>query len=248
MVQRLSVELRVNEASFLGGSMSLMTTSHQRTVRSPVTIDGVGLHTGQAASMTILPADINSGIVFVRTDKDAGTNIVPAHWDQVVDTVLCTVIGNDYGVTVGTIEHLLAALRGCGVDNATIELDGGEVPIMDGSAKPFVERIEAVGTVSQPAARRAIRVLQPIHVGDEDRYATLTPAGDCSFSLALDFPDNRLWIARKAKFAWRMVRSRPIWRRRVPSASCRKSTNCGVAGLPWVGRWRTPSSSTAAGS
>ena len=113
----------------------------QHTVLSPVILSGVGLHSGAETSLRILPAQAREGISFVRTDVSDRNHVVPARWDCVVDTRLCTVVGNESGVTVATIEHLMAALSACGVDNAIIELDGPEVPIMDGSSEPFVEAI-----------------------------------------------------------------------------------------------------------
>jgi UDP-3-O-[3-hydroxymyristoyl] N-acetylglucosamine deacetylase len=105
----------------------------------------------------------------------------------VSETTLCTVIANEHGVSVGTVEHLMAALRGSGIDNLLVELDGPEVPIMDGSAAPFVFLIECAGVVSQAASRRAIRVLKPVEVDDGTRRAELTPGAGCSFSFEIDF-------------------------------------------------------------
>ena len=111
---------------------------YQQTLKRPIHCTGVGLHSGARVSMRIKPAAPNQGIAFVRTDPRGGHALIPARWDHVVDTRLCTVIGDGRGVNVGTIEHLMAALAGTGVDNALIEIDGPEVPIMDGSAAPFV--------------------------------------------------------------------------------------------------------------
>ena len=113
--------------------------------------------------------------------------VVPAKWDLVVDTTLCTVLANRAGVRVGTVEHLMAALRGCAIDNVTVELDGPEVPIMDGSAEPFVFLIDSAGGVAQAAPRRAVRVLKPVTVADGNRSASLTPAQGSSFSFEIDF-------------------------------------------------------------
>lgn len=162
----------------------------QKTLKSAISCDGVGLHSGRPVSMTLLPADVNTGIRFIRTDiSDAAARDVAADWRNVVDTRLCTVLGNADGVTVGTVEHLMAALAGCGVDNLLIELTGPEVPIMDGSALPFVALIEQAGLVSQAAARRAIRVVKPVEVRDGDRRVSVTPASTVSFSFEIDFPD-----------------------------------------------------------
>ncbi|MBT6093872.1 MAG: UDP-3-O-[3-hydroxymyristoyl] N-acetylglucosamine deacetylase, partial [Rhodospirillaceae bacterium] len=103
----------------------------QRTLKNAMSCTGVGLHGGQPVTLNLKPADANTGIVFHRTDVIDEDAIIPARWDHVVDTRLCTVLGNESGVTIGTVEHLMAALAGCGIDNAEIEVDGPEVPIMD---------------------------------------------------------------------------------------------------------------------
>ncbi|MEO3434373.1 UDP-3-O-acyl-N-acetylglucosamine deacetylase [Inquilinus sp. CAU 1745] len=166
--------------------------SSQKTLKSAIHCSGVGLHSGRNVSMTLRPADVNTGITFIRTDLKAGMRVIPAIWDRVVDTRLCTVVGNEDGATVGTIEHLMAALRGCGVDNAEIELDGPEVPVMDGSAAPFVFLIECAGMTSQAAARRAIRLLRPVEVSDGDKLASFTPSVGCSYSMLIDFPSRAI--------------------------------------------------------
>ena len=127
----------------------------QRTLKRQISCAGIGLHSGQKVTLTLKPAAADTGIRFRRTDIRGSRSEIPARWDHVVDTRLCTVIGRADGVTVGTIEHLMAALRGCGVDNALIELDGAEVPILDGSADPFVFLIESAGTVEQAASAAA---------------------------------------------------------------------------------------------
>ncbi|MFQ5766133.1 MAG: UDP-3-O-acyl-N-acetylglucosamine deacetylase [Rhodospirillales bacterium] len=135
-------------------------TVRQRTLKSSIDCTGVALHSGAEVSMTLKPAEADSGIVFRRTD--AGGAVIPALWDYVVDTRMCTTLGDGDGVTVATVEHLMAALAGCGIDNAVIELDGPEVPIMDGSAQPFVFLVECAGVVEQDAPRRVIRVLKSV--------------------------------------------------------------------------------------
>ncbi len=140
--------------------------------------------------MKIKPADPDSGIVFVRTDPRGGQAEIPALWDRVIDTRMCTVIGNGRGVNVGTVEHLLAGLAGAGVDNAVIEIDGPEVPIMDGSAAPFVFLAECAGLEEQSVLRKVLRVRKQIAVGDAQRRATLTPGfgSSYSFEIAFDHP------------------------------------------------------------
>ncbi|HET8727639.1 MAG TPA: UDP-3-O-acyl-N-acetylglucosamine deacetylase [Alphaproteobacteria bacterium] len=161
--------------------------SAQKTLKSAIHCSGVGLHSGREVLMTLKPSDVNTGITFIRTDVAEGRRAIPATWDRVTDTQLCTVVGNDEGVSVGTVEHLMAALRGCGVDNAVIELNGPEVPIMDGSAAPFVFLIECAGLVSQAASRTVIRILKPVEVQDGSKLASFVPANDFSFSMEIEF-------------------------------------------------------------
>lgn len=159
----------------------------QQTLKKAVTIAGVGLHSGVIVTLTISPADANSGITFIRTDRHGAAAVIPARWDTVVDTRLCTVIGNEHGTTVGTIEHLMSALAGCGIDNATVSLDGIEVPIMDGSAAPFVAAIEHAGIAVQKAPRRIIRILKPVAIGDGIKSASFTPDDATTYSFEIDF-------------------------------------------------------------
>ncbi|HPQ50592.1 MAG TPA: UDP-3-O-acyl-N-acetylglucosamine deacetylase, partial [Alphaproteobacteria bacterium] len=159
----------------------------QHTVQNIVTLCGVGLHSGAETVLRIKPAVVSSGVVFVRVDVSGKNNVVPARWDRVVDTRLCTVVGNEDGVTVGTIEHLMAALAACGVDNAVIELDGPEVPIMDGSSEPFIDAILDAGLSVQTAARRAIKILKEVSVRDGDKIAVLTPGIGSRYSIEIDF-------------------------------------------------------------
>jgi len=141
-------------------------------------------------SLTLHPADTDTGIVFKRSDSDGGCSLIPARWDRVVDTFLCTAIGNEQGVRVATIEHLMAALAGCHVDNALIEVDGPEVPAMDGSAAPFVFLIECAGVVEQEAARSAIEVLKPVTVTDSGRTAALLPDDCFRVSCEIEFDSD----------------------------------------------------------
>lgn len=159
----------------------------QNTVRTTVSLTGVGLHSGKDITLSIRPAGANNGIVFLRTDVVGKDNVIPARWGHVVDTQLCTVIGNEDGITVGTIEHLMSALRGCGIDNAIIELDGAEVPVMDGSAMPFVKLIEEAGTQEQSETRCMIRVLKEVSVEKDGKRVTLRPADGAVFGGEIDF-------------------------------------------------------------
>ena len=148
--------------------------------------DGVALHSGLPVNMRIRPALPEIGIVFRRVDVEAKKQEIQARYDNVVDTRLCTKIANEHGVSVSTIEHLMAALAGCEIDNA-IELNAEEVPVMDGSSAPFVKLIEEVGVVEQGLPRRAIRVLQPVTVRDGDKFVTIVPSDESSIELEIDF-------------------------------------------------------------
>jgi len=159
----------------------------QQTLKSPINCTGIGLHSGSKVSMSLKPSDVDTGIRFVRTDVPADRAEVRADWDRVTDTRLCTLISNDAGVSIGTIEHLMAALRGCGIDNAVVELDGPEVPIMDGSSAPFVFLIECAGLARQDKPRRMIKVLKKVTVGEPGRYASLTPSHVIGYSFEIDF-------------------------------------------------------------
>lgn len=159
----------------------------QQTLKNTIEMSGIGLHSGKTVSMHLVPAPADHGIVFKRTDLDIGKNIIPATYDRVVDTRLCTLIANDYGARVGTIEHLMAALRGCGIDNVLVELDAAEVPVMDGSSIAFVEAIDAVGAKEQSAPRRAIKILKEIVVKDGDKQVRLSPSNVPVFAGRIDF-------------------------------------------------------------
>jgi len=167
---------------------SVPTASLQRTLRAPAQCTGIGVHSGEKVTMRLLPAEPDSGVVFVRTDLKNGARTIPARWDHVVDTQLCTVIGNEQGGKVATIEHLMAALRAADVDNVMIEIDGAEVPVMDGSSDAFVFLIEMAGTVQQEKLRREVIVKKPIEVGVNGRRASLVPdeAPRFSFDIAFD--------------------------------------------------------------
>jgi UDP-3-O-[3-hydroxymyristoyl] N-acetylglucosamine deacetylase len=170
-----------------GTVLNTVPHSRQCTLRGPVECAGVGVHSGEKVSLRILPAPENSGIVFVRTDLKNGARHIPARWDHVIDTRLCTVIGNKSSGRVATIEHLMAALHACGIDNATIEIDHAEVPVMDGSSDPFIFLIEMAGTVEQKVPRRVIEILSPVEVMGDGKLARLSPALESRFSFEIDF-------------------------------------------------------------
>src|SRR6201996_3178268 len=152
-----------------------MNFSRQTPLRAKATVTGVGVHSGLPASLTIGPASVDAGFVFVRTGLDGCDREVRASAEAVIATEFATVLGDREGPLVSTAEHVLAALRGMGVDNATIEVDGPEVPIMDGSAAPFVAAIEQAGIVTQSAARRFIQVLKPVQIALGDSFGELRP-------------------------------------------------------------------------
>ncbi len=163
----------------------------QRTLKSSVSCTSVGVHSGEDITITLKPAAVNSGVVFVRTDVD-GDRVIPARWDRVIDTRMCSVIANVSGAVVGTIEHLMAALAGCGVDNVEIDIDGGEVPIMDGSSEPFVALIKNVGVVEQDAPRRVIKVLKKIEVECAGGRVSLEPSDMQVIDFEIDFESKAI--------------------------------------------------------
>ena len=175
----------------------MLTSASQHTLKSPLTLIGVGLHSGANTTITMEPGAISSGIIFVRSDIKDRDNVVPAKWDHVVDTKLCTVLGNKAGVTVSTVEHLLSACAALGLDNAVIHLDGPEVPIMDGSAVKFVAAIERAGLVKQRAARKVLRIKKTVSYQEGDKEVFLSPADWKRFQAALDAPPRDLPRLRK---------------------------------------------------
>ena len=141
-----------------------MKFSRQTTLRLPVSVTGIGVHSGQPATLTLSPADANTGIVFIRSGLDGADREILARSEAVIATDFATVLGDKDGPLISTTEHVLAALRGMGVDNATVEVDGPEAPIMDGSAAPFVAAIDQAGIVEQAAPRRYIEILKSVQV------------------------------------------------------------------------------------
>lgn len=160
----------------------------QHTLKTAISCRGVGLHSGRKVKMALSPAPPDSGIVFRRCD--AGAEIA-ANWANTIASPLATVLANGEGTTIGTIEHLMAAFAGAGIDNAIVELDGPEVPIVDGSAAPFLFLIECAGVLAQDRVRHAIKVLKPVRVAAEDAVVALVPDHGFAMSFAIDF-DNPL--------------------------------------------------------
>jgi len=181
-----------------------MKFHNQRTLKSPVSFSSVGLHTGKMISMRLTPAPANFGIVFKRVDVKEAESLIPASYKNVVKTTLGTVIANKAGVEVSTIEHLMAALWGCGVDNALIEINGPEVPIMDGSSEPFIKLIDAAGMVRQDSVRRVLVIKDEIRVGDDARGAVLRPHRGFKIKFDIDFKDAAI-NRQKVKFDFHKI-------------------------------------------
>ncbi|HQP20794.1 MAG TPA: UDP-3-O-acyl-N-acetylglucosamine deacetylase, partial [Phenylobacterium sp.] len=164
----------------------------QHTLQGPAIFAGVGVHTGAYVRVSVRPAPANTGVVFVRTDIADRDNRIPVSAEAVCKTQLGTVIGNSAGVTVSTIEHLMAAMVMSGIDNAIVELDGEEMPIMDGSSLPFVQILDRAGRRSQDAPRRVIEILAPIEVVEGDKRATLTPADQFEVAFTIQFASKAI--------------------------------------------------------
>ncbi|CAM2991804.1 UDP-3-O-acyl-N-acetylglucosamine deacetylase [Shewanella amazonensis] len=154
---------------------------------------GVGLHSGNKVTLTIKPAPINTGIVLMRTDLNPAVAI-PAKANMVRETTMCTALVNDEGVRISTIEHLFAALAGLGIDNAVIEVDAPEIPIMDGSASPFVFLLQSAGIQEQSAPKKYLRIKRTVRVEDGDKWAEIRPFQGFRVNFAIDF--NHPEIAR----------------------------------------------------
>lgn len=191
----------------------------QTTLKQKVAFSGVGLHGGQPATVTLYPASAETGIWFHRTDITDRDALVPARWDAVEAAPLCTKLVNPAGVSVSTVEHLMAALAGCGVHNAMIQIDGPEVPILDGSSAPFVAGIVAAGIRRLRAPLRAVRVLETVEVRSGDAVARLDPADSLELDFEIDFTDaaighqhRRLHMANGA-FIHELCDSRTFCRR-----------------------------------
>lgn len=165
-----------------------MRFGRQTTLRAQATVSGVGVHSGSAVNLTLGPASIDAGFVFIRSGLEGRDRELRATADSVIATEFATVLGDREGPFVSTGEHVLAALRGMGIDNATIEIDGPEVPIMDGSAAAFVRAIEQAGIISQSAPRRFIQVLKPVRVAIGDSFGEFRPyAGSFRAEVEIDF-------------------------------------------------------------
>lgn len=177
-----------------------MKQSQQTTLRKAATLSGVGVHSGDEVKIILHPAIANHGIAFLRTGLSGGNDrLIQARHLAVTATELCTVIGDRDSGAVATIEHLMAALSGLGIDNVLVEIDGPEVPILDGSSAPFVEAIDQAGIATLNVARRYLKVLKPVHVSKGQAFAELSP-NDRGFKLdvEIDFPTPVIGRQRKA--------------------------------------------------
>ncbi|MFD2164968.1 UDP-3-O-acyl-N-acetylglucosamine deacetylase [Thalassotalea euphylliae] len=158
----------------------------QRTLKDSVSAVGVGLHKGEKVKVTLRPAPANTGIVFRRVDLDPVVDI-KATPEAVGETTLCTCLVNETGVQISTVEHLLSAVAGLGIDNLVIDVDSPEIPIMDGSALPFVYLIQSVGIEEQSVAKRFLRITKPIRVEEGDKWAELVPYNGFKVNFAIEF-------------------------------------------------------------
>jgi len=172
----------------------------QKTLKEPIEFEGVGLHNGIRVNLSLKPAEVNSGIKFKRTDVDNTKNIIEASYKNVSSAILCTKIKNLYGVSVSTIEHLMAAFYLEGIDNVLVEIDASEVPIMDGSAFDFVEAIRLIGTQEQNYSKKFIKVLKKVEVKDGPKRISIEPL---TKDLIIDFEivyKNPLIRTRRKEF------------------------------------------------
>lgn len=163
--------------------------NYQHTLQHSVHVGGVGLHSGAPVTLTLKPAKEGRGIMFRRMDVTRGTGVIPARFDKVADTWLGTRLSNRHGVTVSTVEHLMAALWGMGIDNVLIELNGPEVPILDGSAEPFIELIRQAGVKRQDAPQKRLRMMKEIEVSYQESKAVAQPLeGGLVLDVEIEYP------------------------------------------------------------
>lgn len=165
----------------------------QHTIKKDIIFTGIGVHTGQMITMTISPSDINTGIVFERSDITNKYNVIPAKYENVTNTKLCTVIGNKNGVEVSTIEHLMFAFYACSITNAYIKVDGPEIPIMDGSGKAFMESIMNAGIVEQSSPMKVVKIIKEINIhSDDDKYIKIIPNNTFSVDFTINFSQKTI--------------------------------------------------------
>ena len=164
----------------------------QTTIAGPASVSGVGVHSGKPARLTIRPAGEGTGVVFVRADIADRDADIPALATRVTTSELGTNMTNDAGVSVATVEHFLAACAGLGVDNVRAELDGPELPILDGSSRPFVALLERAGLAHQASPKRVLKILKPVEVRQGVKFARLSPGEDFTMRIAIDFPTKAI--------------------------------------------------------
>ena len=163
--------------------------NNQQTISNSISVKGIGLHTGNLVELTLEPAAVDNGIKFIRVDKK-NDNVIEAIWSNVSETVLSTTISNSYGVKISTIEHLMSALSGLHIDNLNIYINANEVPIMDGSSKPFVELIEEIGIKQQSKKRKFLNVKKSIEVAENNTSVKIVPNNQFSIDFEIDFPSK----------------------------------------------------------
>lgn len=166
----------------------------EKTVQNAIPCVGIGLHSGKKINMVIKPAPVGTGIVFIRTDVTDKDNMIPAKYNCVVDTRMCSCVGNKDGIYVGTIEHFMGALNGLEITNAYVEVDGPEVPLMDGSAQDFVTLLDCAGIVRQDAPLKAVKILKTVSFDDgKGAFVELSPAEKgLTLDFMIDFPQSRI--------------------------------------------------------
>ena len=169
-----------------------MITVSQKTINNKISCSGIGLHSGENALMTLFPAPCDSGIVFKRTDLPDQDNVIQANYKNVIGTNLGTTLTNASGAKVSTIEHLMAAIWGCGIDNLLIEINGPEIPIMDGSSEPFVFLLECAGINTQEQPRRVIEILKKVRVEEKGKFIEVEPSKEFSIDLHIDFDHKEI--------------------------------------------------------
>ena len=164
----------------------------QTTIDKKISLTGIGLHKGDNIDITLMPTKANSGIRFIRTDLncDIVERTVIPNYKNVSDTNMCTTIKNDYDVKISTIEHLMAAFSGIGLDNVDVEINGSEVPIMDGSSDQFVNLIESTGLIKLPEKRKFLKITKPVEIKDGDKKCSLSPCDKMKFFASIDFSDK----------------------------------------------------------
>ncbi|MCT4656462.1 MAG: UDP-3-O-acyl-N-acetylglucosamine deacetylase [Cohaesibacter sp.] len=175
--------------------MTNLLKAKQTTLCERVVVSGIGVHSGKPVEMILHPAEENSGITFLRVDREKGTEVeIPGSYSSVLDTRLCTIIGHPEKGMIATIEHLMAALVGYGVDNVLVEVDADEVPVMDGSSRAYIDAIDQVGLKEQNAPRRYIRVLKPVRVDNNGSVGELLPHEGTRFDVTIDFDCDAIGV------------------------------------------------------